>query len=387
MKITQVAQFVNTAIEEATGISALVNEDLSNVVDAGDQISNANKWNAYLNALVNHIGRVIFVDRKYEGILPKMLRDSWTFGSILEKVSTDLPDANDTQFMEPVHGTVYHENQFTKAVVRAKFYNERLVLEVTCPSITEDQLRQSFSSPQQLNSFISMIFTACENAMTTKIDALILRVINAQMVSTIYSDYESEDVASKSGVKARNLLYEYNQKFSPSPALTVANCLHDAGFLRYAGEQMRLMKGRISKMSKLFNVNGRDRFTTDDLLHVIMWADFASATVTYLQSSTFHDEMVALPLYEETPYWQGTGLTYDEAGEIDASLGTKTITHASDFLVLGCMFDEYAVAVSNLERYTPTKYVARMHFWNYWFQAIMGLMRDDDENFVVFFVA
>lgn len=385
MKITQVAQFVNTAIEEATGISALVSEDLSNVVDAGEQISNANKWNAYLESLVNHIGRVIFVDRKYEGILPKMLKDSWTFGSILQKISTDLPEANETQFMEPVHGTVYTENQFTKAVVRAKFYNERLILEVTCPSITEDQLRQSFSNPQQLNAFVSMIFTACENSMTTKIEALILRAINAQMVSTIYSDYQAADVASKSGVKARNLLYEYNQKFSQS--LSVTDCMHDTGFIRYAGEQMRLMTQRISKMSKLFNVNGRDRFTTSDLLHVIMWADFASATTTYLQSSTFHDEMVALPLYEETPYWQGTGLTYDEAGEIDASLGTKTITHANDFLVLGCMFDEQSIAISNLQRYTPTHYVSRMHFWNYWFQAIMGLMRDDDENFVVFFVA
>ena len=383
MNITQIASFVNEAVKEATGAEALVKEDLSNVVDAGVAVANANAWHAYLEALVNHIGRVVFVDRVYQGSLPKLLRDAWEYGSIREKISTDLPEAEETPFMEPVDGTNYVENVFTKAVVRAKFYNDRLVLQVTCPSITEEQLKQSFSSARQLSSFVNMIFTACENSMTHKIEELIRRVIISQMVATIGNEYGSALLSSKSGVRAINLLYKYNDEFDES--LTVDNCMHDAAFLRYAGEQIRLTIKRMASVSKLFNNEGRDRFTPRDRLYAVMWSDFMSATSTYLQSNTFHDEMVALPKFEETPYWQGTGLTYDEAGAIKSSLGDIEIT--GDIKVLGCLFDEQALVVANLERYTPSKYVAKMHFWNYWYQCIMGLLRDDAENFVLFFVA
>lgn len=383
MKITQVAEFVNAAVKQATGAEALVKEDLSNIADAGTAVANANAWNAYLEALINHIGKVVFVDRVYQGSLPKLLRDSWEFGSILEKVSTDLPEANETAFMQPVDGTNYVQNTFTKAIVRAKFFNERLVLEVTCPSITEEQLKQSFSNARQLSSFVNMIFTACENSMTHKIEELIRRVIISQMVATIGKEYGSALLSSKSGVRAVNLLYKYNNEFSES--LTVDDCLHDAAFLRYAGEQIRLTIKRMACVSKLFNNEGRDRFTPRDRLYAVMWADFMSATATYLQSNTFHDEMVALPKFEETPYWQGTGLSYDEAGKIKDSLGDIEIT--GDLKVLGCLFDEQALVVSNLQRYTPSHYVDKMHFWNYWYQCIMGLLRDDGENFVLFFVA
>ena len=67
MKITQVAEFVNAAVKQATGAEALVKEDLSNIVDAGTAVANANAWNAYLEALINHIGKVVFVDRVYQG--------------------------------------------------------------------------------------------------------------------------------------------------------------------------------------------------------------------------------------------------------------------------------------------------------------------------------
>ena len=383
MEITQIAQFVNTAIQEATGQSAVVKEDLSNVVDGGTAVFNANAWNAYLTALTNHIGKVIFVDRVYRGSLPKMLRDGWEFGSVLEKISTDLPEAENCDFMTPVHGTVYAETQFTKAVVRAKFYNERLILEVVCPSITEDQLNQSFSNAQQLSSFVNMIFTACENAMTTKIEALILKTITAQMVATVHAEHGSSALSGVTGVRAVNLLKKYNVEFSAS--LTVANCLHSADFLRYAGEEIRKTIKRMGKMSKLFNNEGRDRYTPREVLYAVMWSDFMSATATYLQSNTFHDELVALPLFDEVPYWQGTGLSYEEAGLVKASLGDGEID--TSIKVLGCLFDRDALVVANLERYTPSHYVAREHFWNYWYQCIMGLLRDDAENFVFFFVA
>lgn len=379
----QVAEYVNIAVKEAIGQEALVKEDLSNVTDAGEAITNAKGWVSYIEALVNHIGSVIFVARNYEGTLPKMQRKDWEYGSILEKISTDLPEASDCDFMNPINGANYTQDTFTKAEVRAKFYNGRVILEVKCPSITEDQLKQSFSNADQLNSFVSMIFTACENAMQVKIEALTLALIRAQIVDTIGKEYGSSALSSKTGVRAINLLKMYNDKFGTS--LTVDTCLYNLDFLRFAGEEMRLFTKRVKKMSTLFNNEGRERFTKEDLLHVIMWSDFASKTSTYLQSPTYHQEMVALPYYEEVPFWQGSGLSYEEAGKVKAQLGDFEID--SSMKVLSVMFDRDALIVANLQRWTPTHYNDRMHFWNYWFQLQVGLLRDNAENFVVFFVA
>lgn len=379
----QVAEFVNVAVQQVLGESALVKEDLTNVTDVGEQLTNAQGWVSYIEALVNHIGKVIFVARNYEGILPKLQRKDWEYGSILEKISTDLPEANDTDFMNPTNGAVYTQDKFTKAVVRAKFFNGRLILEVTCPSITEDQLKQSFSNATQLNSFVSMLFTACENAMQIKIEALTLALIRAQIIDTIHADYGSNALSSMSGVKAVNLLKLYNDEFSGS--LTIDTCMHNPDFLRFAGEKMRLYISRMAKMSTLFNIEGRERFTKRDLLHVILWSDFVSATTTYLQSSTFHDEMLALPYYEEVPYWQGTGLSYEEAGKLKGMIGDYEID--GGLKILGTFSDRDALVIANLERWTPSHYNNRMHFWNYWFQLMVGLLRDNAENFVVFFVA
>lgn len=86
MKITQVYSLLNTVIGEVTGKTDLVAEDLSNVVDVGKEILGSdNMVDAYVKSLVNHIGKVIFVNRVYGGRAPSVLMDGWEYGSILEK--------------------------------------------------------------------------------------------------------------------------------------------------------------------------------------------------------------------------------------------------------------------------------------------------------------
>ena len=60
MEIKQVYQFVNDAASEAIGDAAVIEEDLSNIVDVGTAIFDASAFDAYVKSLVNHIGKVIF---------------------------------------------------------------------------------------------------------------------------------------------------------------------------------------------------------------------------------------------------------------------------------------------------------------------------------------
>jgi hypothetical protein len=131
--------------------------------------------------------------------------DSWEFGSVLEKVTMELPKAEENETWELTDGAVYEENQFYKPIVSAKFYNKMTTFEIPI-SITEKQVKQSFTNATQLNSFVSMIFNAVENALTIRIEELSRRAINNIIAETVYDEYGSNSQSASSGVRAVNLL-------------------------------------------------------------------------------------------------------------------------------------------------------------------------------------
>lgn len=384
MTVAQIYELMNNVTSEILGESALLKEDLTNVVDVGTAIFNASSFDAYVKTLLNHIGKVIFVNRPYSGNIPSVLRDSWEFGSVLEKISVDLPDATENESWELTDGASYDPNIFYKPTVSAKFYNKRVTFEVPV-SITEKQVKQSFSSASQLNGFVSMIYTAVDKSMTVKIDSLVMRTINAMIGETVKADYASANINSKSGIKAVNLLYLYNQKFSKS--ITAGDALVDPDFIKFACYTIGMYASRLTKLSTLFNIGGKDRFTPNDLLHVVMLSDFKKASAVYLESSTYHDEMVKLPASEEVPYWQGSGQSYAFNDVSKVYITTPDGDDVTVTGVLGVMFDRDALGICCEDRRVTTNYNPKAEFTNSWFKFDCGCFCDKDEQFVVFFVA
>lgn len=384
MTVEQIYSLMNAVTSEITGQTDLIKEDLSNVVDVGTAIFNASSFDAYVKTLLNHIGKVIFVNRPYSGNIPSVLRDAWEFGSVLEKISVDLPEATENESWELTDGASYDPNIFYKPTVSAKFYNKRVTFEVPV-SITEKQVKQSFSNASQLNGFVSMIYTAVDKSLTVKIDSLVMRTINAMIGETVKADYGSALIGSKSGIKAVNLLYLYNQKFSKS--LTAGDALTDPDFIKFACYTIGMYASRLTKLSTLFNIGGKDRFTPNDLLHVVMLSDFKKASAVYLESSTYHDEMVKLPSSEEVPYWQGSGQTYAFNDVSKVYITTPDGDDVTVTGVLGIMFDRDALGICCEDRRVTTNYNAKAEFTNSWFKFDCGCFCDKDEQFVVFFVA
>lgn len=384
MEVKQVYQITNDAVAQATGESELLQEDLSNIVDVGNAIFNANALDKYVDALVNHIGRVVFVVRKYNGVYAKLQMDAWEFGSVLEKITMELPKATENESWELTDGAVYEEDQFYKPIVSAKFYNKLTTFEIPI-SITEKQVKQSFSNATQLNSFISMIYNAIENAMTISIEELSRRAVNNLIGETIYDEYGSGSQTGSSGVRAVNLLYLYNQTLSTP--ISAADALTDEGFLKYASYTMSLYIDRLKSMSVLFNVGGKQRFTPTDDLHVVFLSNFAKASDMYLQSDTFHKELVSLPKYESIPYFQGTSTDYDFDSVSTIDIKTASGNAISVSGVIGVMFDRDAVGVNNFNRRTTSKWNAKAEFTNYWNKCDARYFNDLNENCVVFFIA
>lgn len=384
MQVTQIYELMNNVTEEVLGETGLIAEDLSNVVDVGTQIFNASDVDHYVKSLVNHIGKVIFTNRPYMGGAPSVLMDGWEYGSVLEKITAELPEATENESWELTDGETYDPNTFYKPTVTAKFFNKRVTFEIPM-SFTERQVKESFSNATQLNGFISMLYSAVDKSLTIKTDALIMRTINNMIGETISNEYSNGTYTDKSGVRAVNLLYLYNS--ANATALNAAEAIKDPGFIRFASYQMGLYITRMSRISSLFNLGGKDRFTPNDMLHIVMLADFKAAADVYLQSDVFHNDLTRLPNAESVPYWQGSGTAYNFSDTSTINITTASGAEVNVSGVIGVMFDRDALGVTNIDRRVTTNWNPKAEFFNNWFKFDAGYFNDTNENFVVFFVA
>ena len=351
MEVKQIYGYVNEAQREVLGEESVLQEDLSNLVDIGEAILNANKYDAYVKALVNRIGKTIFVARVYRGRAPKVLMDAWEFGSILQKVSGDLPEASENESWELEHGESYDQDVFYKPSVEVKFYNSKTTFEVDM-SFTEIQLKQSFTSAQEMNTFLSMLYNEVDKSLTVKVDALIMRTIDSMIVESISAQYGSSALTGVGGTKAVNLLAMYKAEVDSSSTLTASTCLYDKDFLRFASAKIMLYSNRMEVMSRLFNVGGKARFTPKEDQRIVLLDVFVTQSATYLDSDTFHNELVKLPNADVVAYWQGSGTDYSfgQVSKIDAKLASDKTKSVTVDGVLGIIFDRDALGVANTVR-------------------------------------
>ncbi len=402
MKVEQIYSILNTAVQETLGETAVVNEDLSNIVSIGNEIFDANAVDKYVKKLINHIGKVVYVNRQYKGFSPDIMMDSWEFGSILEKIDSDMPDAETNPSWQLTHGETYNQDKFYEPKnVRAKFFNDMTSYQIPI-SITEMQVKMSFSNVTQLNAFFSMIYTKIQNRLTINNDNLKMRTIGNMACATAFKEYQSGTVFSgASHTRAVNLLSLYREEGKDAEnALTPQTCLKNLDFLKFAAYTIKMYSKRMTAMSTLFNMENRERFTETKLQKIVMLEDFASAADVYLQSDTFHNEMVKLPNAETVPYWQGTGTDYGfgsistmhyqvKADTHDNTADTWEIKNQEVTLsgVLCCIFDRDALGVNNYNQRVPTHVNAMGEFINNFYKVDARYFNDYGENFVVFFVA
>lgn len=379
MKVTQLKDIVNTVTSEVLGKEDVVSEDLSNLVDVGNEIINTDNVDNYVKKLIDRIGKVIFVNRLYAGGVPSVLMDSWEFGSIVEKISADMPEADENDSWKLENGQEYSQDTFYQPKVSAKFFNSKVTFDVKL-SFTTQQVKESFASVNELNAFLSMLETGVKNSMTVKLDGLIMRTINNMTAQTLYKGQAMQKV---------NLLTAYNT--ATGQKLTADKALLNKDFLKFASLVIKKYQARITKMSELFNQGKKARFTNINDLHTVLLSDFADSAEVYLMSDTYHNDTVSLPQHETVPYWQGSGKTYSFSDvstiKVKINDGTKTAKDVTQAGIVGVMFDTNALGVSNLNQRTTTAYNARAEFYTNFYKMDAGYFNDLNENFVVFYVS
>ena len=395
MDVRQVYEVVNGMTSEILGSEAVVAEDLSNIVDIGKAIFDNTSYDNYVKSLVDHIGKVVMVNRTYEGTTNELMRDSWEYGAVCEKIyTTALPEAVENESWKLTDGASYDPNVFHKPDGAAKFFNKRTTFEVDL-SVADRQARSAFDSASQLNAFTSMLGNDVEKSLTIKTDALAERTVNNMILQTFQADFPSvtnDHYEGMTGNRAVNLLYLYNTTVNAGATpLTAAAAIYSADFARFAAMIIKRYVIRLKKVSKLFNSGDLVRFTPSSLQHLILHGDFTSAAESYLYSDTYHEEFVSLPKAAEVPYWQGSGTDYAFTstsavkGTIELPAGgSKTIQVSG---VLGVLFDHEACGITNFDRRVTTNYNAKAEFNNFFYKQDAGYFNDLNENFIVFYIA
>ena len=386
MQVAQIYDIMNTITNEQLGDSIIVNEDLSNIVDLGEAFENAVGYDNFVKSLIDKVGRCVFVDRVYGGRAPSVLMDGWEYGSILQKISTTLPEAQENEEWELEDGQSYDPFVFKKPDALAKFFNDRVTFDIQL-SITTNQVKSAFANVGEMNAFISMLYTSVANSATVKTDALIMRTINNMIGETLYSEFPNGTYTGVTGVRAVNLLKLYNDTIAEADALTAAEFVRTPAAVRFAVGVFKNYIDRIKVMSTLFNMGGQPRFTPEDRLHFVVLSEFANNADVFLQSDVYHNDLTRIPAAERTVYWQGSGtdFAFSNTSAIKIKTSGNHVIDASG--ILAVMFDRDALGVANIERDVTTQYNAKARFTNNFYHYTEGLFNDGNENFIVFYAA
>lgn len=378
MEITQIAEIVNQTTAEVTGTEPIADVDLNKVVETGAEVLDNDKLiDNYVKSLIDHIGKVVFVNRPYTGSTPSVMMDSWEYGAILEKIQYEgLPEAEENDSWNLEDGRSYDPNVFYKPTVSAKFYSERRTFDIPM-SFAQRQVKSAFSGAAQVQAFFAMIETAISNGMTVKMDSLVQLTI-ANAIATVYNN------RAENPVQYYPLVTMYVAATGDN-SVNASNALVKPEFTRWASMTMRRVVSRMRKLSTLFNAGGKYRHTPADRLHLILHSDFTAAAEAYLYSDTYHNEFVKLPKAEEVAFWQGSGTGFawsDTSKIIVTPSGSDTPTTVND--VIGIAWDRDALGVSNLDRRVTTNWNPKAEFTNNWYKFDAGYFNDFNENIAVF---
>ncbi len=411
MKVTQIAKILNdTIMKEITGVgviesgetdpSAIVTEDLSNIVDVGKTVldftgESVDNFNNFVGELIDQIGRIMYVDRTYKSTAPNIVYDSWEYGSILQKVRAYVPDFQDnvswklgaiaadakSNSKKPSIKEYAELDPFELSIPNAeiKFYNSKITYE--CPiTLTQIQLKSAFQSASQMSAFIAMIENRIAMKMTLSTDALVMRTINNLMGLKI-----------KDSANVVNLLTEYNATVAAADALTADEALTNTDFLRFATKKIALYKDYLKTAGTLYNDGSYLTFTPEDKLKFVVLSEFAKDMETYLYADTYHNEFVTMDGYTTVPFWQSVGITDDDfetRSTIDITVtdgdSTADVKQAG---IIGVMFDRDAAAVCNENYRVTSAYNPRGEYTNYFYKYDSCFLNDTEENCIVFIVA
>lgn len=375
--VKQIYSILNDVAKQTLGTEAIAVVDTQSFISLGDKVlkSDTDTEN-FLSKLTDRIAKTVYSVRNYTGINKNLMREPFDYGVIVQKIHVEMPEAKENnawkigeQGYTPTYAPVI------KPTVSQKLFNKLSTWEIDV-TIPDFMLKTAFLNESSMATFIDAIFTAMNNAMVMCADN------NANLIR---ANFIGNKIHSAKSTQSINLLAQYNTLTNAN--LTVASCLRDVDFLKWATMQISLWTKRMRVMSKLFNEDSNSKFTSGEYLVLDVLQDFASSTATFLQSDTYHKELVALPMYNEVPYWQGSGTSFAFADTSKISVKIDGTTEVTQGGIIAVAYDYNAIGTTINEPRSTTERNNKDEYTNYYNKATIGCFNDLGENGIVFYIA
>lgn len=387
MEIKQTAALVNNGVKQLVGESALLTEDLANAYDLGKTVENLGAETDAYRGIINKIAYTEVRDREYTPDFPSFMRNAWEFGSIVEKIRWDLIDATDSDMWNLQDGASYPVDIFYNHPVRARYHNQRETFDLRA-STPKKQFLQSFNNGTTLNAFWSAKANALNKSVKQRIDKLAHALLAGMIAETVKAEISTADPGATTGVKFRNLEYEWNTAHQ-SDTVTEATWQDNPDFIRYCVKQILDASQFMRHESTLYNITGLQNSTSTADQRLITLAQFDSAYKTMLLPDIYHGDNLTLPDHEIAAYMQASGTIAGgnaNAFSTTSAINVKTADGTSIAVrgVIACLYDKDAIAICNPEISLETEYNKAARFFTDFYNVGISQNVDPDENFVVF---
>lgn len=387
MKFTDVVELTQNAVAQTLG-NVYMGKDGKlapltsfNLVDVGKDVLDSGSVDSYVKALLTQMGKMIIESDVYKAELPSLFIDSFDWGGYIERVYFSPQELLKDDMYDLVDGKVYEDHKFYRPNVSAKIFEEGKT--ISCPiSITEDQIKMSFNSYDDLNRFLSGIYQNVQNTITLGLEAYAHMLISAGIAVTIGATGNT-----------RHLATEFYGESSKTKKIT--EMLKDGAFLKYCMEQISLVKDQMKRYTTAFNNASVPTFTTDNDLKVALLADFANSVKFNVTADTFHADEIGLGNFDKVTAWQafseGALLDFDvetnSSISISADTNNKLGIGVKEFNVkgvIGIVYDYRAMGICPFRTKVTSNYTASADFWNQYHHQLVNYILDSNFNMVSF---
>jgi len=391
MNYKQIGEILNDVYGSIIGEGELIKEDLSNIVEVGKVITASStfddNFDNLVKKLVDKVGKTIEHTDTLEVRHLPIYRDSWEYGSILEKIRVEAPETEEDYTFDLSNYTGEDVFTLAPAEISAKYFNNSTTFKIKI-SLPKKQLKSAFTSASQMNKVISAI----ENRIMFKLDIDLLALEYRNECNLIAEKFKNGNKNCLINLYEEYVIETGDTTVEVDKFLTTDRCL------RFANKKIKMLRSFLKKASVLYNDGGYTNVTNSNQQITLLLTDFVSSLDSYLYSSNRHNEYLKIDNFTEMPYWQSGGKddSYSNRSSINVipasegkapTTGDDTRLVINETNILGVIQDIRACAVTCEHAETESINVPDARFINFWHFRDANYINDVDENVIVLYLS
>ena len=381
----QINTILNEVYKEITGQEAPKPITAKDIVDTGNDANVIiTSKEQFTKALINRIAMNMFTDTAYEGDDDEFWVDSSEYGAIVQIISVQAPEVQESHAWRDISSGVTTAGQYTlfTPIINAQLFGRSVSWELPI-CITNEQWDTAVTNAEELMRLVNYVFLSVDSKIKMHLESLNMTNRNNFMAEKI-------DYATKNATKTNhviNLVKKYHDEVDNT--ITTADAfLKNADALRYASKELSLYMDYMRKPTTLFNTSEEVKFVPKERMVCEILSEFKKTIDSVALSTTFNDNYVALPYHKDVPFWQtpqasaGEQLTFDAVSHINVQISENTTIEKSGLVAFIC--DKWAIMHTLIKHRVASTYFDPEAVTQYYYQFNDRYINNLSLNAIVF---